>query len=171
MRKALLLTLCLIAATAASAAESEGEEGASKAATPGNNVDMPSLMAPVIVDGKLTGYFYITSRVRASSSSSAIAIREKIAFIQDAFVRDVNAHPVMDKDPANLDRTELGNRLVADARKIVGADKITGITFGDGDKDIGVTFSSLRLDATPSAAPVEEFSPIAESEPAPRETH
>jgi len=54
---------------------------------------MPFLIAPMSKDGKLLGYAYISSKLVASSPGATIAVREKLAFIQDAFVRDVNAKP------------------------------------------------------------------------------
>ncbi len=172
MRKALVLLLSVALISGAVAAEGESADKASGPAAPGNNVDMPPLIAPVLVEGRLVGYFYISSRLKTASSGSTSAIREKIAFIQDLFVRDVNANPFLDSDPAKLDRAELGKRLLADARKIIGASTIVGITFGDGDKDIGVKYSPLRVEDTPSVAPVPDLPPIAEAQPAPpQESH
>jgi hypothetical protein len=165
MRKFLALSFLLVSAPAASAAE-HGEPAEKPAATAApNSVEMPSLIAPVVMDGKLAGYFYISSRLTATSASNAIAIREKLAFIQDAFVRDVNARPILVNDPAQLDRAQLGKRMVADAQKILGAGKITGIVFGDGAKDIGVKFSSLRPEMAPAEMPVEELLPAETPKP------
>src|SRR5581483_12269726 len=83
---ALLATLALAApALAAPAPEPKGK------GAPGTNVEMPYLMAPINgADGKLAGYAYISSILTATSAQGALAVREKLAFIQDAFVRDVN---------------------------------------------------------------------------------
>ena len=73
------------------AAAAEKEAGGDKAGAPGTNIDMPFLMAPMTgADGNLSGYAYISSRLTATSDASANQVRDKIAFIQDAFVRDVN---------------------------------------------------------------------------------
>jgi hypothetical protein len=53
-----------------------------------------------------------------------------MAFIQDAFVRDVNAKDVAaGPDLATLDKAALTTRLVSDARHIVGAAKVASIAF------------------------------------------
>ena len=124
-----------------------------KAGDPGTNVDMPFLIAPMTKDGRLLGYSYISSKLVASSQSAALEIRDKIAFIQDAYVRDVNTAPVaLASDPTAVDTVLLGSRMVADARKIVGAAKVTRIVFGDGDKDTGIQFAPLHPTQTPVRA-------------------
>jgi len=141
MRRVLVLSLLLALALPASAAEeahgkpethgksaSHGKEEA-KGGEPGTNVDMPFLMAPMTnAEGKLTGYAYISSRITATSDVTANQVRDKIAFIQDAFVRDVNAKEIATSgDPATVDNAALQTRLLADARKVVGASKLVSI--------------------------------------------
>ena len=98
-----------------------------KGGAPGTNVDMPFLMAPMTdADGKLTGYAYISTRLTASSDADALVVRDKLPFIQDALVRDVNGESVaMAADPApgrSCRRVEA--RLLADARRMIGAAKV-----------------------------------------------
>jgi len=104
-------------------------QGAAKEGAPGTNVDMPFLMAPMTgADGKLSGYAYISSRLTASSDTFALAVRDRIAFIQDAFVRDVNGFGVAKStDPTTVDQPALEARLLADAKKVMGAGKVVSI--------------------------------------------
>ena len=138
MRRLLILPLLFALAAPVSAAEEPhgkpAKEGAhskedAKGGAPGTNIDMPFLMAPMTgVDGKLSGYAYISSRLTANSDVSANQARDKIAFIQDAFVRDVNAKEIATSgDPATVDNAALQTRLLADARKVVGAGKLLSI--------------------------------------------
>jgi hypothetical protein len=91
---------------------------------------MPFLIAPMNVDDKLAGYAYISSKLVAATPAASVEIRDKLAFIQDAFVRDVNAQPISKtSDPTAVDTAALAVRLVADAKRVVGAAKVTGITF------------------------------------------
>lgn len=100
------------------------------AAKSGTAVDMPILVAPLVVDGKLTAYAYIHSTIQARSSSAVLTIRDKTPFLQDAFIRDVNGEPIVDsKDPAKVDKAALQARLLADVRRVVGADKVTSLAF------------------------------------------
>lgn len=162
MRKALALLFVLVGVTTAFAAQ-PADKSATEAAT--NNVEMLPVIAPIVIDGKLTGYFYISCKLVASSQSSAKAIRDKVPFIQDAFVRDVNIRPIAVMDAEKVDRVALGNHMMEDARALVGAGTVTGIVFGDGAKDIGIKFASLRPDETPSAVAFEDV-PVAEAKPA-----
>jgi len=96
---------------------------------PGTNVDMPYLMAPMTdADGKLAGYAYISSRLTATSDTYALAVRNKLAFIQDAFVRDVNGAGVGKADDISaVDQPAVEARLLADARRVMGAGAVASI--------------------------------------------
>ena len=91
---------------------------------------MPYLIAPMAdTDGTLLSYAYISTKVVAASQSAAIDVRDKLAFIQDAFVRDVNATPVaLAADPKTVDKAALKGRLLANVRRIVGANKVRDLT-------------------------------------------
>jgi hypothetical protein len=92
---------------------------------PGATVEMPFLIAPVIVDGKLTAYAYVSSKVIASSRQAAVSVREKTPFLQDAFIRDVNAAPIgTADDPMKVDQPALAARMLADAKRIAGSAKV-----------------------------------------------
>ena len=127
------LIFVLAIAPAAAAEKTAAKEGghSKEGGEPGTNIDMPFLMAPMTgADGKLSGYAYVSSRLTANSDVSANQARDKIAFIQDAFVRDVNAAPTgKAQDPLTLDTAALTARLVADARRIVGSTRVVTITF------------------------------------------
>jgi hypothetical protein len=115
------IALAALAATSAAA----GEKPA-----PGSSVEMPYLIAPVVVDDHLVAYAYVSSKIVASSPANAIEVRAKLAFIQDAFVRDVNAKPIgKPDDPATVDTDSLKTRLLADAKRIVGQAKVSAIEF------------------------------------------
>jgi hypothetical protein len=122
MRKLLAAALMLAAVPAFA-----GEKAASE---PGTHVEMPFLIAPMSADGKLLGYAYISSKLTTATPQASVEVRDKLAFIQDAFVRDVNAAPVGTAgDPATVDRAMLAQRLVADAKRVVGAAKVKDIAF------------------------------------------
>ena len=152
-----LIAVLVLVAPSAFAGEKSGD--------PGTNVEMPFLIAPMAKDGKLIGYAYINSRLVASSQAAALDIRDKIAFIQDAFVRDVNAAPVSKaSDSTAVDTQLLGNRMVADAHRIVGASKVVRIIFGDGQTDAGIKFAPLHPYETPERA--DQVAATADSPPA-----
>jgi hypothetical protein len=118
------LTALLLLALAVPAFGAEPAKG-----KPGTNVEMPYLMAPMTgTDGKLSGYAYISTLLTATSDTNALAVRDKLAFVQDAFVRDVNGASIAKADdPAAVDQAALEARLLADARRIMGAGKVASL--------------------------------------------
>jgi len=157
---AAVLIVAVIAAPAFAAEKEVGKEG-DKAGAPGTNIDMPFLMAPMTgQDGKLSGYAYITSRLTAASDASANLVREKIAYIQDAFVRDVNQVEIA-MSGTSVDNAALQARLLTDARSVVGQGKITSIAITQ------VQVAPLRPSpVTPAAAAPQVPSDSAAAAPA-----
>src|ERR1700743_3037740 len=130
MRKAAILFLLAALAAPAHAADEKAADAkggdAKKGGKPGTNVDMPFLMAPLNnADGKLTVYAYISTRLTAMSDTYALAVRDKLPFIQDRMVRDVNADAVTTADdPEKVDIPALEKHLLGDAAQVMGAGKV-----------------------------------------------
>ena len=124
MRKTAILLLFTALGTSAHAEDSP------KKGEPGTNVEMPFLMAPLNnADGKLIGYAYLSTRLTAMSDTYALAVRDKLPFIQDKMVRDVNADAVTaPDDPEKVDIPMLERRLLGDAAQVMGAGKVKLIT-------------------------------------------
>ena len=152
MRKTALLAFLAMAAPAlaaehgAPAAKEGGSHEAKKGGKPGTNIDMPYLMAPLTnADGKLIGYAYISSRLTAASEGIVTDVREKLPFIQDLMVRNVNGASVsMPDDPQKVDIAGVEARLLADARKVMGAGKVKQIVV------CTVQIAELRPQQTPA---------------------
>jgi hypothetical protein len=133
----------LLAVTCLSLPAQAQEQSQRTKQQPGTHVQMPFLIAPMSIDGRLQGYSYITSKLVASTPMASVEIRDKLPFIQDAFVRDVNGAPIgRANDPLAVDVAALTERLVADARRIVGSTKVATITFQQ------IRFSPLHPKAT-----------------------
>ena len=87
---------------------------------PGSSVEMPYLIAPLNDGDRLVAYAYISCKIIASSPNFAVDIRDKVPFIQDVFVRDVNTTNIGKTDaPQTVDNTALAARLLADVRKVM----------------------------------------------------
>lgn len=136
MRKAAVLILAVglaVPAFVAIAAEEKKDAAASqgqpKKGDPGTNFPMEPLLAPLTdADGKLSGYAYISTRLTAASEAIALQVREKLPFIQDAMVRDINGAAITvagDLEKVDIAATE--RRLLADASKVMGAGKVKQI--------------------------------------------
>jgi hypothetical protein len=89
---------------------------------------MPFLIAPLVVDGSVIANAFISSRIAARSAAATLIIRDRLPFIQDAFVRDVNAAPIgKPSDPRSVDTVALTSRLENDAVRIVGRSAIASL--------------------------------------------
>ena len=144
MRKAAILVLLAALAVPAHAADTAAKKG-----EPGTNVEMPYLMAPLSnADGKLLGYAYISTRLTAMSDTYALAVRDKLPFIQDKMVRDVNSDVISTPDdPEKVDVPALEKRLLGDAAQVMGAGKVKLITV------CTVQIAELRPSRTPPLNP------------------
>ena len=165
MRSA-LVALSLLALSVPAFAADDVKGADAKGGQPGTNVDMPFVMAPLPgADGKLSGYAYISSRLTATSNAGALAVRDKLAFIQHAFVRDVNGAPIANTDDLKLlDQAALTARLLADAAKVMGPGKVASIAI------VQIQFAPLHPKQTPNLyAPPEPLDSAKEaaSKPAP----
>lgn len=150
LRRLILLVFALCLTGTAWAAESAAKKDAK--AEPGTSVEMPFLVAPMSQDGNLLGYSYISSKLVCSSPDACIAVRQKLAFIQDGFVREVNTKPIaLASDPKQVDKDLLGARLTAVAKSIVGSEKVQNMVF------LEIKFSALHpSDSTGMAGPPEQ---------------
>jgi hypothetical protein len=148
MKKAGLLLLALSLVLPAAAAEKDGDTRGGK---PGTNVPMDYLMAPLAgPDGKLLGYAYINARLTAASEIFVVSVRDKLPFIQDAFVRDVNAKGIATADdPQAVDVPALEARLLADAVRVMGPGKVKMITV------CTVNIAEMHPVQTPSPEPAD----------------
>lgn len=133
MRRIVALLVLLTAAFAAGPAYAEDKPANPGApANPGTSVEMPFLIAPLSIGGRLYGYAYISLKVVTSTQKAALEVREKVAFVQDAFVRDVNARTIgKAADLKTVDKPALIARLLDDTRRIIGASKIVDIQLVD----------------------------------------
>ena len=154
---AFLLLALTAPAFAAGGAPPEPKKGA-----PGTNVEMPYLMAPMNgADGNLDGYAYIQLLLTATSDTNALAVRDKLAFIQDAFVRDVNGPSVASAaDPASVDQPKLAARLLADAKRIMGANRVATLSI------VSIQIAPLHPTETPALFPPTADDSAAKAAPA-----
>lgn len=146
MRRLLPLLLVLLAASPALAADEAAKPG-----PPGTNIDLEYLMAPLTgANGKLLGYAYISPRLTVTAESQVTPVREKVPFLQDAFIRDVNAKGISKPDnPQAVDIKGVEARLLANATKVMGPGKVKSITV------CTVQIAELHPKQTPSPRPAD----------------
>ncbi|MBS0274537.1 MAG: hypothetical protein JSR55_09060 [Proteobacteria bacterium] len=121
---ALITGLLLFASTQTSLAEEAGKPDTKL----GTSVEMPYLIAPLSSGDSLLAYAYVSCKIVGASQAAAIEIQAKVPFIQDAFVRDVNASTIgKPGDPMAVDKATLEPRLLALAKKVMGPGKVVDL--------------------------------------------
>jgi hypothetical protein len=94
------------------------------------DVELPAILAPMVVENRLENYSYITIALSPVSREGALAIREKVPFLQDAFLREVNkASIVKAGDPKAVDTEALKPRLLARMNKILPPGTVADLKF------------------------------------------
>jgi flagellar basal body-associated protein FliL len=84
------------------------------------DVALPPILAPMVVQNQLAGYAYITVALAPSGRDKVAAIREKMPFLQDAFLREVNKASILRADDAKaVDAEAIKARLTARMNQIL----------------------------------------------------
>ena len=94
------------------------------------DVTLPTILAPMIVDSRLENYAYITIVLKPATPAGILMIREKVPFLQDAFLRELNGATIVKADdPKAVDETALKARLVARVNQVLPAGTIAELKF------------------------------------------
>jgi len=94
------------------------------------DVQMPTILAPMIADNRLENYAYITVVLKPAAPAGVLAIREKVPFLQDAFLRELNGAPIVKADdPKSVDEAALKPRLIARMNQILPAGTVAELKF------------------------------------------
>lgn len=128
------LVFAIAPALAGGGGSSKSEKSTRTPAVP--SVNMPMLVAPVVVKGRLDRYVYFNVTLILPDDSGKRAVMDKIPYIQDAFLRDVHRQSiVLGDDPGVIDNEGLGARLLAICTRIVGAGIVKKVDFRDSSQD------------------------------------
>lgn len=124
-----MLSLAILALTIGLLPARAGDAPKASRPEPGTSVEMPILVAPMLADGTLVSYAYVSNTIVATSPAATIDVRAHTPFIQDAYVRDMNATPLAagDDQAEPIDKKALAARLLAIAGRIVGSDKVASV--------------------------------------------
>ncbi len=96
----LLAGLANSSASASGPAPKEGAEGEASGAS-ARSMDAPYLAVPVIRDGVLTNYLFVSLRIEITNNVDLWATREKAHFLRDALVRASHASDLSDANDTN----------------------------------------------------------------------
>ena len=94
------------------------------------DVTLPTILAPMIVDSRTENYAYVTIALKPASPAGVLTIREKVPFLQDAFLRELNGATIVKADdPKSVDETALKARLLARVNQILPAGTVAELKF------------------------------------------
>jgi hypothetical protein len=94
------------------------------------DVTMPRILAPMAVDSRLENYAYITIVLKPATPAGVLTIREKVPFLQDAFLRELNGAPIVKADdPSAVDEAALKPRLLARVNQILPPGTVAELKF------------------------------------------
>jgi hypothetical protein len=103
----------------------EGEE----AATSSRSMDAPYLAVPVMRDGVLVNYLFVSIRVEIAQGVDLWQTREKAHFLRDALVRASHANDLSDPQNNNaLDEARAIQVYRAAAAQALGAQAVAGVS-------------------------------------------
>jgi hypothetical protein len=127
MRKPILITTAFVAAAVLciAAAPARADE------TPKldeQNIKLSPVALPIVVDGQVINYVFVTVQVDLTPSADVITLREKEPDFRDALVREGHRAPfVLKTDYNHLDDARLKAVMFRDAGAIIGARWVKGI--------------------------------------------
>jgi hypothetical protein len=94
------------------------------------SIDMPPLIAPVIVSGELAHYMHFGVSLKLTDDNHKTAVLKKVPYLQDAFLREVHGVSIaLDNSPDVVDEKGLKARLIAVCVKVLGEGIVKDIEF------------------------------------------
>ncbi len=109
----------LASALVALASPGEAAESAAKAQDL-VDVEVPAIFAPMVVQQRLESYAYITVLLTPAGADKTLIIREKMPYLRDAFLRELNKGTIIKSDdPKAVDTAAVKTRLLARLNQIL----------------------------------------------------
>jgi hypothetical protein len=91
-------------------------------------VTLSPVAMPIVVDGQVINYIFVTVRVLLTQQADQFALRDKEPFFRDALVREAYRSPFLLKGDYNhIDEAKLKAALFRDAITIAGAGNVRGV--------------------------------------------
>jgi hypothetical protein len=119
----------LIAASALLPVVAAGQAVADDGTAPrGATLNMPGVGLPVITDGRLRNYVFVSLRLHLGSSATPESMRRKEAFLRDALIRAGHRTPfAVPGDWNRIDAAALSASLMRSAAALAGRSAVTRV--------------------------------------------
>lgn len=157
MRAVIFALAAVLTVLPASASDAPAEKSDSPLGGDDNTVEMPMLVAPVTVKGRLYHYAYMRVMLEAKDASTVELAREKVPFIIDAMLRETHRESIaLNGDPAQIDGDGLKKRLLDAANSAIGPGSFTALTFRDTIQTDDPEINAAAAAAEPPPEPAHE---------------
>ena len=124
MRAPTLILAAILALTAFGPALAEGDAKSDV----DQSVKLSPVALPIVVDGRLANYVFVTVKIELNAGVNAIAMSDKEPFFRDALVRAAHRTPFVLKDDYNhIDEVKLKAALLPEAARIAGPGAVRAI--------------------------------------------
>jgi len=129
LRRRLIACAFLAAALAARpAAASDKPSGANGGKQVGQYVDLQPMALPVVVDGRLVNYIFVTVRLNLAANADTSRWRAKEPYFRDALVRAAHASPfTVPNEPDKIDAARVSAALMKAATAITGPNVVRSV--------------------------------------------
>lgn len=122
------LIVAVIAAFASSASAAEEKKAGEGKGDVGQYVDIQPVGLPIVHQGQLVNYIFVSVRINLTSSANAAKLREKEPYFRDALVRAGHRTPFT--DPKNLSEVNvpmLTATMAKEATRIAGPGQVLSV--------------------------------------------
>ena len=124
MRAPSLILAAILALAAAAPAFAEGEAKTDV----DQSVKLSPVALPIVVDGRLANYVFVTVKILLNPGVNAIAMSDKEPYFRDALVRAAHRTPfVLKTDYNRIDEAKLKAALLPEAVRIAGPGAVRDI--------------------------------------------
>lgn len=111
----------LIAAALATVIATPGRAAEPAKPSTDQAVDLSPVALPIVVDGRLANYIFVTVKVVLTPSADSLALRDKEPYFRDALVRAAHRTPfVLHYDYNHIDTARLRAVMLREAAAITG---------------------------------------------------
>lgn len=97
-------------------------------------IDMPIIVAPIVVDGRLVNYAFVSLRLDIADGRDPWKVREKTTYLRDAMIRAAHSEPLNDPDnPSQINREKAARVWMAAANRVLGDEAVREVRISNAD--------------------------------------
>lgn len=131
---ALLTSVFLVLAIVPPSAWASAPEAKKEEATADRKVVAPNVVTPVVRDGKLVNYLFVTVEVELTDGANVMKLRDRTQFLRDSLLRATHRTALADPaDDKRLNYAAAKPIFIAAANEALGAANIKKVNIGTVD--------------------------------------